>query len=177
MEWPQLIIALVVVAAYVIKHILSAQQEAAAQRERGLVKNPPKPAVVTKTDEEVAGARTELDRRIEEAIERRRDLESGAPPVVTTVKKHIPMPVPRYQSPAAPAPPPPVAAPAVRPAPVAAPPPPPVVLPVGAPPVRVLAPAARRALGLLRDRDALATAFVLQEVLGRPLSLRRRRRP
>src|SRR5258708_6873236 len=111
MEWPQLIVALVLIAGYVIKHIISAQQEAAAQQEREKLRAAPQPAVTATSDDAAASERITLDRRIEEAVERRRERdETGeeARPSPVTVARHIPMavpsvvvvPVPRYQPPA-----------------------------------------------------------------------------
>src|SRR5260370_20517444 len=95
MEWPQLIVALVLIAGYVLKHILSTQQEAAAQREQAALKPEAQPADAAKTDEDVARERTALDRRIEEAVQRRREREETGgeekPAPVPTVKPYIPM--------------------------------------------------------------------------------------
>jgi hypothetical protein len=216
MEWWQLIFALFVIAAYVIKHIVAAQQEAAAQRER--LRAPAAP-VVEKSDEDVARERTALDRRIEEAMERRREKDGEEAIVSTLPRRQIPMPVPAVK-----APPPPryrprpraddegpseVSSPAitplprvVRPAPVAKPSAiplvrvspeapklaamiaaaaPPVVNPVPTPPPTPISTtprsaAAYQALDLLRNRETLVAAFVLREILDRPVSQRRRRR-
>jgi hypothetical protein len=177
MEWWQLVFALIVIAAYVLKHIVAVQQEQQRPRERP-VSAPP---VVAKSDAEVASERTELDRRIEDAGERRRDVEDGPISSPLPRRSSIPMPAPtvakpapRYQPPAR------RRAEAVKPV-VTAPPPPALALVEKiAPlvPVQALArqasPAARQVLELLKDRRNLAAAVVLREVLDRPLSRRRR---
>jgi hypothetical protein len=212
MDWWQLIPLLVVVAAYIIKQIMAAQQEAAAQRDRRQVfQTPPRP----KDDAEVAGERAESDRRLEEASERTGDEQRSR----TTPKRHIPMPnpqvvvvkprrVPRYEPPsraeerALPevvSPPRSELPRVVKPLP--AKPPASIPLPPVAPEAAQLAammaknslptaplvpvitnvtvkkqsPAARTALEMLKNRQNIAAAFVLREVLDRPLSKRRRR--
>jgi hypothetical protein len=238
MEWHHLIIALIVIAGYVIKHIVSTQQEAAAQREREVAARDKvggtlmtaqqeaavkrerltggsQPVVDASSDNEVASARTAQDRRIEEAVERRREREETGeeekPVVVTRIPRHIPMtlpnvvvgPVPRYQPPAHDR-----AQPEVRQIPRselrrAVPPTTPKTAAVAkavpaagrlkanvaavANTMQLVAeapfsaapsagPALRQALELLKDRQSLTTAFVLREILDRPVSMRRRRR-
>ena len=184
MEWWQLVFALILIAAYVIKHIVAVQQE--TQQTRPPAPSAPKSVVMTSSDEDVARERTELDRRLEEAIERRRDMEES--PISSRLpQRSIPMPappvvrpVPRYQ--------PPVAVP--RPAPVkptipvvvAAPPVPgpkqmpPIALGVAATvTARPVSPAVRQVLDLLKSGQSLAAAVVLREILDRPVSQRRRR--
>jgi len=210
MDWWQLVVLLAVIAGYIIKQIMAAQQEAAAQRERlQAVARPP----VAKDDQEVARERTDLDRRIGDAVERRR--EDTARPA--TVRRQIPMPappvvvvkprpVPRYQ-------PPPAAderalpevvvpprselprvvksVPARPPASIPLPPVPPeapqfaamlaktalaaaATAPAVSPSaVKKTSAAVRQALELIKNRQSLAAAFVLREVLDRPLSKRR----
>lgn len=211
MEWHHLIIPLVVVVGWVIKQIVSTQQEAAAQQERAKLMAGPQPIATAKSDDEVSNERTALDRRIEDAAERKRAREQtddeGRP---APLKQHIPMSVPavvavpRYQPPAydrstpevrriprselprvvRPAPEKPAATPPATPARPrskanvpAVPETAQVVLSL-ATPTRTsrVPPAVREALDLLRDRQALATAFVLREILDRPVALRRRRR-
>jgi hypothetical protein len=178
MEWWQLVFALVVIAAYVIKHIVAVQQEQQRPRERPASA----PPVVAKSDEEMASEKTELDRRFEEAVERRRDLEDRPISSPLPRRSSIPMPAPtvvkpapRYQAPARRRPE------AVKPVVAAAPPMPvptvvekiALVVPVHALP-RQASPAAGQVLELLKDRRNLAAAVVLREVLDRPLSRRRR---
>jgi hypothetical protein len=212
MEWHHLIIPLVVVVGWVIKQIVSAQQEAAAQQEREKVRAGPQPVATAMSDDEVSSERTALDRRIEDAAERRREREQtddeGIP---APVKRHIPMsvptlvvaPVPRYQPPAydrstpevrriprselprvvQPAPAKPAAAPPatpVRPRSKANVPAVPetaqVVLSLATPGrTSRVPPAVREALDLLKNPQALATAFVLREILDRPVALRQSR--
>jgi hypothetical protein len=208
MDWWQLGFLLLVIVAYIFKHILAAQQEAAAEREK--VQGPPEPAAVAKTDAEVAGERTELDRRIEQAVERRRETETSVRPVVVAAPKpRLPMPapvviappVPRYQPPPgddhgpfevvkpprselprvvrpAPPKPPPAKSPLVMPAPTSPKPAAPrlVVPEVATVAGNPVSPAVRQVLDLLKNRQTLATAFVLREILDRPVSQRRRRR-
>jgi hypothetical protein len=210
MDWPHLIIALVVIVAYVIKHIVATQQESAAQRDRENQKAGPKPTVAGATDDEVARERTALDRRIETAAERRREREETSveekPVAAPALKRYIPMSVPTVAiAPAVPRYQPPVRAddsalPAprselprvVRPAPaIAAVKKVPVVAPAGRskpavaetpsvsqlpPPAaaKPVAPAVRQALALLKDGRTLTAAFVLKEILDRPVSMRRR---
>jgi hypothetical protein len=233
MEWHHLIIALIVIAGYVIKHIVSTQQEAAEQRakdaaarekiggtplaaQRERRSGGPAQAVAANDDEEVARARTAMDRRVEEAVELRRGREEKGEAentvVVARIPRHIPMTlptvvvatVPRYQPPphdrAQPevsqiprselprtVPPAPRKTPAVAIK---------VVPAAGRLKANVAAvantmqlvgeapassapgasPAVRQALELLKDRQSLTTAFVLREILDRPVSMRRRRR-
>jgi hypothetical protein len=193
MEWWQLVIALIVITAYVVKHIVGAQQEQQQARER-LRDQAPKPVVATQSDEDVARDRTALDRRIEEAIERRRDMDER-PASSPLPKRAIPMPappvvlyppVPRYQPSASPViATPPVKRPTpVKPAiPVVAPAPAThTATPTEAPAVvRALAstkhvsPTLKQVLDLLKSRQSIATAVVLREILDRPMSQRRRR--
>jgi hypothetical protein len=193
MDWWQLIIALFVITAYVVKQILAAQQgqpNPPAQRE--WVKDALKKAPATKSDEEVERDRTELDRRIEAAQERRRQVDEPPPVASPMPRRSIPMPappviatpVPRYQpvlnevprpprvirtpppvAPVIPTPAPPAPSRTVEPA---------VILPAVIP-AKPVAPAIRQMLELLKNRETMATAIALREVLDRPLSKRRRR--
>jgi hypothetical protein len=203
---------LIVIAGYVIKHIVSTQQEAAAQQERETLKAGPQPVLTAKSDDEVSNERTALDRRIEDAAERRREREQtddeGRP---APVKRQIPMavttvvvaPVPRYQPPAydrstpevrriprselprvvRPAPEKPAAAlqaTPVRPRSKANVPAVPetaqIVLSLATPSrTSRVPPAVREALDLLKNPQALAVAFVLREILDRPVALRQSR--
>jgi hypothetical protein len=232
MEWHHLIIALIVIAGYVIKHIVSTQQEAADQRakdtaarekiggtpmaaQRERRNGGPQPAVAANDDDAVARARTAMDRRVEEAVERRRGREETGEAentvVVARIPRHIPMTlpnivvatVPRYQPPVHDRAQPEVsqiprsqlprtAPPATRKTPAVAK----VVAVTGRLKANVAAvantmqlvveapasaapgasPAVRQALELLKDRQSLTTAFVLREILDRPVSMRRRRR-
>src|ERR1700722_17329345 len=196
MDWWQLVIALFVITVYVVKHILAAQQEQPKARgQRQWVKEAVKTAEPSKSDEDVARDRTELDRRIEEVQERRRDLEGAKPTASPMPRRSIPMAVPtvisppRYQPrtderspPAAPKPrglrtaPPRLAIPTVQRVPT------PAVLAAGTLPSlaaglaeRPVSPAVRQVLELLNSRDNLAVAVILREILDRPMSLRRRR--
>jgi hypothetical protein len=217
MEWWQLVALLFVIAGYVLKHILQAQQEEKNVVRRDWVADARKAAEADRTDEDVARERTELDRRIEEARERRRDMDEAEPTAAPLPRRSIPMPVPtvsvrpvpRYQPrseertvPEDLRPVPRVERPrverprveqppAVRPVPAPAIP---VVIPVpapafaapsliealpaaGAPTVSTrtpVSPAVSLVLDLLRNRQSLAAAVVLREILDRPVSRRRR---
>jgi translation initiation factor IF-2 len=191
MEWWQLIIALIAIAGYVVLHIYMAwqqEQRAAAERDRAEGKLPPVEAA--RRDEDDAQAKSELDRRIEEAIERQRRREASpeAPAVARPVAKGaIPMAlppvvkVPRYEPvraeprivPTTSKVPRPEKPRAVKPAPARGPAaaettPTPVAT------ARPQAPAMRQVLDLLKDRQNIAAAVVLHEVLGAPKSRRRR---
>ncbi len=197
MDWWQLIIALVFITIYVVKHILSVQQEQTAQpkarAQREWAKEATKPAEVRTSDEDVAQDRSELDRRIEEAQERRRDLDEPRPMSLPVPRRSIPMPTviapPRYQprtdERSMPEPPRPRGLRTAPPRPVI-----PVVLPVPPPAASVastlpplaaviaqrpVSPAVRQVLQLLNSRDNLAVAVILREILDRPMSRRRRR--
>jgi hypothetical protein len=189
MDWPQLLIALVVIAVYLLKHILSGQQETLVRRDAPRESEPPAPPVLTaeQSDVEMAQRETEMDGRLGEYRKRRKEMEAGRPPSEPPVVV-VPRPVPRYEPGAPPAPE------ARRPP---RPEPPrverklprrqdaiPVATPVAPPPADVLlqasvarpAPrAVRKVVELLRDRDTLAAAFLLKEILDRPLSQRRQR--
>ena len=213
MDWWQLVVLLAVVAGYIIKHIIAAQQDAAAAQ-RDHARSLPA-AVIPKEDRELAEEKTDLDRRIEEVAERRREEEPS--PIAS--RRHIPMPapsavvvkprrVPRYMPPSAgeeralpevvvpprselprvvkpvPAKPPAsIPLPAIAPEPPklaammakSAPPAPtvmPTVVPVAA---QKASSAIKKARELTKDRQSLAAAYMLREVLDRPLSKRRRR--
>jgi hypothetical protein len=200
MDWWWLIAALGLVAFHVIKQILAAQQEAAAQRER--LATPAPPLLASRTDEDVAKEKTELDRRIEEAVERReprveritvkRSLPMPAPPIVRPAPRYVPpatddsprmaeatrparSPLPRRELPR-----PPSAIPVQVPAPEApklaammAPPAPPAVFVPASPETR--SPALKQTIEMLKERRSLAAAVILREILDRPLSRRRRR--
>jgi hypothetical protein len=175
-EWWQLVFVLIVVAAYVIRHIVAAQQE--EQAARGRSARPLQP-VVTKSDEEQARAKTELDRRIDEALERRREPDER-PIALPLPRRAIPMPVPTEMKPL-PRSRPPRPAPVKPSPPVAAPPPARTVAAVVEKvtvlveaPAMPITPAVRTVIDLLRDRRNLAAAVVLREILDRPLSRRRR---
>jgi hypothetical protein len=215
MDWWQLVVLLAVVAGYIIKHIIAAQQDAAAAQ-RDHARSLPA-AVIPKEDRELAEEKTDLDRRIEEAAERRREEEPS--PIAS--RRHIPMPapsavvvkprrVPRYMPPSAseeralpevvvPArsewprvvtplsakPPASIPLPAIAPeAPKLAAmmaksdPPAPVVVPMLAPvtTTKKTSAAVKQALELIKNRQSLAAAFMLREVLDRPVSKRRRGR-
>jgi hypothetical protein len=184
MDWWQLILALLVIAGYVIKHIVSLQQEqqrTPTLRER--VKDVPRPVPAAKSDEEIDDDRTELDRRIEDAKQRRREQEDMKPASSPLPRQSIPMPAPPI-----------IVRPLPRsqPPPVAVPRPPeivkvaPVALPASArassemprPAVVVAKPiplAALLARDLLRNRESRAAAVLLREILDPPMSRRRYR--
>jgi hypothetical protein len=199
-EW-KLIFALIVIVAYVIKHILSMQQENQPPVQGERVKPPPLPVQTAPSDEEVAQQRTELDRRIEEAVESGREVDEvrsvrrRPTPTAMPIPMPMPMPpvvkrpVPRYQPPA-----PPRKRPVPelgRKLPPVPPPPPPAPTVVAEPmpstragkaiaitatpaPAKPATPVAHQLRELLKDRQTLRAALVLREILDRPLSRRRR---
>ena len=172
-DWLQFIIPLALAVLYLLGHIVSSYQEQARQQQP---RPPARPAPPSDDAERERRAR-ELQRRIDEARQRRRELEEAAPrnageksspfgppevPAVVLVQRR-------------PVPPPPVRAP--EPPPVVVPPPP---VPVA--PIRTVAPlpaapvgaSTRQVVALLRDRNSLAAAWLLKEILDRPVSRRPR---
>ena len=184
MDWLQYVIPLIVVVVYVVSHIVSAyqeqqrQQEEAERRRRGTEQ----PSVAS-SDEETEGRRLDLDRRTEEArglreelvrAEEARPRAEEAPPVSRyasedEVAARVPPPATKVHWRA----PKPVVMPVIPPVPA---PPPPVVIPVAAVVAgRPTSPVARQVVAFLRDRNSLAAALLLKEVLDPPLSRRPRR--
>jgi hypothetical protein len=195
MEWWQLVFALIIIAAYVVKHILSLQQERQATEQRELGKDIPQRVEVAPTDEELTHQRTELDRRIEEVVELRTEIEETRPVRTRSIPMPMPKPplvkrpVPRYEPqvpsqqrplpalirrvPSAPTPAPVVVAVPTPAAPIDR-----KVLAVALPPpAKAENPIARQLRELLKDRQTLAAAFVLREIFDRPVCGRRRRPP
>jgi hypothetical protein len=179
--WVELLIPFIAVAVYLLSHLLSNRQEA-PRREPQPLRRPPRPRRDEDDDAETPTRqrrRAELDQQLAEARRRRDALEAGSrprpvvrPPVV------LPLPLPVKPSravlptePPRPKTPPPRAEAVVLVATAA---------PVKAPNVTLAAPApsstpVQQLLGLLKDRRSMATAILLHEVLGPPVSRRPRR--
>jgi hypothetical protein len=95
MDWWQLVVLLFVIAGYVVKHILAAQQEQQKAPKRDWVREAQeKAAEAARSDDDVATEKTELDRRIEEAMDRRRGMDEAEPTAAPQRRQSIPMPVP-----------------------------------------------------------------------------------
>jgi hypothetical protein len=171
MDWVKWVIPLIAVTVYLLSHLLSLRQET-LRRQQAQRPLPPVPL----TDEEVAherersgqrevdahaqGRHNELEQRREDARGRRESLDAPPPRRPLPAKARLP---------------------AAPPAPRRVPQPPPlpkqplITRQVEAPAkvekqVAVLAAATVRVV--LRDRNAVAAAIVLNEVLGPPVALR-----
>jgi hypothetical protein len=176
MRWLEAVIPLLAVAVYLISHLISNRQEA-AQREQPKRRPASPPAPEMREEGSLHRDRGELDQRIEEARRRRESQDETTPVRRAQLVSATPMeprrrlqgglarPTPRRKAPKVE-----VEAVVIVPAPIRQ-----VAVPIAlkAPPP---APSpAQQLLTMLKTPSALATAMLLQEVLGPPVCRRQRR--
>jgi hypothetical protein len=182
MDWIKLAIPLIAVAVWILSNLASQQKE--IRRPPRVPLPPPRPRdpldpLPTATTQPAA-----VD-QYRDALERQREKKTALPKPAPKVRSRRldPLPKPPRVPPVPVPPPPPVRAPqptppALEPTPSLAPSPPASQKPPATREATATsaAPPFKRVLQLLKTRDSLATAFLLREILDRPVAKRPRRR-